>query len=429
MAFEQDDAQNQAVVDAVEDDSSPHLRSDDILVPGIGHSLQQFVYWGLSGQSQSSKRIHDQVDPEHLNGSQRRLLEDDSASEGHHYGHTVDGQLELKELSDAVENVTAVLDSCDDGAEVVIQKNDASRLLGNLGTSNAHSEPDVGLLEGGSIVGAIASHGHHVLELLQPSSEQVLVVRRRSGENSQLIGDFLELVKILDHVLHLGLLGPISWFVALFLLLFVQLGYLISIHGDLNNASCELSECFSLHDCVEVLGSLNGWRDEVGWENMGVFGDGCSSLGVVACHHSDGDACLLAVEDGFRDGFLEGVLDSGHAYHDQVLFQPFRVVCPGIRFGYLSVAEKEGPQRFVREVADGAPELLSPVLIDLCDGVSLIDVVFAAFQQYFRSPLREDEELFGPADLIDDGHSFSVGAEGNGVDGLGFPSDLFEVVA
>ena len=114
VSFEQDDGQNDAVVDAVEDYSSPHLGSNNVLVSSIWHSFQQFVNRRLSRQSQGSQCVHDQVDPKHLDGSEGRLLQDDCSGEGHHDSHAVDSQLELKELSDAVEDVSTVLDCCDD---------------------------------------------------------------------------------------------------------------------------------------------------------------------------------------------------------------------------------------------------------------------------------------------------------------------------
>ena len=74
MAFEEHDGQDDAVVDTVEDDSSPHLRSNDIFVSGIRHSCQKFIEGWFGGQGQSCKSVHDQVDPEHLNWSQGGFL-------------------------------------------------------------------------------------------------------------------------------------------------------------------------------------------------------------------------------------------------------------------------------------------------------------------------------------------------------------------
>jgi len=71
MPFEEHYCQYDTVINAVEDDSSPHLGSDDVFVSGNRHSCQKFIKGWVSGQGQSCKGIHDQVDPEHLNWAQR----------------------------------------------------------------------------------------------------------------------------------------------------------------------------------------------------------------------------------------------------------------------------------------------------------------------------------------------------------------------
>ena len=76
MALEKHNAQDDAVVNAVEDDPSPHLRSDDMLMPRVWHSGQEFIKWGVSGQGQSCQSVHNQVDPKHLNWSQWGSFED-----------------------------------------------------------------------------------------------------------------------------------------------------------------------------------------------------------------------------------------------------------------------------------------------------------------------------------------------------------------
>jgi hypothetical protein len=40
ISLEKHDAQNQTMVNTVEDDSSPHLRSDNVFISSIRHSLQ-----------------------------------------------------------------------------------------------------------------------------------------------------------------------------------------------------------------------------------------------------------------------------------------------------------------------------------------------------------------------------------------------------
>lgn len=114
------------------------------------------------------------------------------------------------------------------------------------------------------------------------------------------------------------------------LLLLFLFCYLISVHRNLDDASSKFPEGFSLHDGVIVFGSLDGGRDKVGGKDVCILGNSSCGLSVVTRNHSDSDACLLAVEDSFRDGFLERVFDASNADDDQVLFQSFGVVCFGV---------------------------------------------------------------------------------------------------
>jgi hypothetical protein len=51
VSLEEDDGQHEDLVEAVEDDSAPHLGSNDMFFPFVGHSLQQIVGRRLGRQS------------------------------------------------------------------------------------------------------------------------------------------------------------------------------------------------------------------------------------------------------------------------------------------------------------------------------------------------------------------------------------------
>ena len=89
----------------MEDDKFPHLGGDKAFSLGVGFSLEEFVAGGLGGEGEGGEGIHDEVDPQHLDGIEGRFPQDGSSHEGHHQGHKVDGQLELQELSDRVKDV------------------------------------------------------------------------------------------------------------------------------------------------------------------------------------------------------------------------------------------------------------------------------------------------------------------------------------
>lgn len=71
---EQDEDYGQ-LVDGVSQDVLHHGSGDERLVAAIRVPEQQGLCWRLGGESQRSEGVHDEVDPQHLHGFQRRVLE------------------------------------------------------------------------------------------------------------------------------------------------------------------------------------------------------------------------------------------------------------------------------------------------------------------------------------------------------------------
>jgi hypothetical protein len=103
-----------------------HLLGDYILLLPIWWSLQEIFLWKLSGKSERSKRVHDQVDPKELNSLKWRLPHDNGSDEGNDQGNNIDCQLELKESSNVVINISSPLAGCNNGSKVIILNNDIS---------------------------------------------------------------------------------------------------------------------------------------------------------------------------------------------------------------------------------------------------------------------------------------------------------------
>ena len=103
----------------------------------VRFALEQIGSWHFGGQSQRSQSVHDQVDPEHLDSLERRVLDETSADEGHSHGHDVDSQLELQELGDRVVDVTAPHDCLDDAVEVVVRQDNVGRFFGHVRSGDA----------------------------------------------------------------------------------------------------------------------------------------------------------------------------------------------------------------------------------------------------------------------------------------------------
>ena len=62
------------------------------------------------------------------------------------------------ELGEVVEDAASLLDGGLDGREVVVGQHHVAGVLGDLGAAEAHRDADVGLLERGRVVDAVAGH-------------------------------------------------------------------------------------------------------------------------------------------------------------------------------------------------------------------------------------------------------------------------------
>lgn len=70
--------------------------------------------WHFSGKSEGSEGVHNQVDPEKLDSLEWSSLHESGAEEYSQEGVDIDGQLELEESLDVIEDVSSPLTSLDD---------------------------------------------------------------------------------------------------------------------------------------------------------------------------------------------------------------------------------------------------------------------------------------------------------------------------
>lgn len=92
----------------------------------------------------------------------------------------------------AVEDLARSLESVNDGTETGGKENDIGGGTGSIG-STLDSNTSIGLLQGGSIVDTVTSHGNEVATLLENLDDRVLVL----GENfSETIGSLDEIVNL-----------------------------------------------------------------------------------------------------------------------------------------------------------------------------------------------------------------------------------------
>ena len=76
----------------------PHLPGHEGLVASIRLALQEIRSRALSSKGKRSQRVHDEVDPEKLQGSQRRITDSESRDQSKRHGNNINCQLELKKF-------------------------------------------------------------------------------------------------------------------------------------------------------------------------------------------------------------------------------------------------------------------------------------------------------------------------------------------
>lgn len=106
-AGEEDGQNDDCLEDGLAENVLNHLSGDDVFLLSIWWPHKQLWLRCLGGECEGSKGVHDEVDPEKLDGGKWTLLEYQGADEAGEEGDYVDGQLELEESSNVVINISA----------------------------------------------------------------------------------------------------------------------------------------------------------------------------------------------------------------------------------------------------------------------------------------------------------------------------------
>lgn len=136
-----------------------YVCSDERCLFALGRTVEDLFGWGIRGQRQGGKGVHDEVDPEELDGFQDRLhvWVVDGGGKGEDNSGNIDGNLELwevsmlrdgrdkggggcylEELLDGVVDGSSPFQGCYNGCEVVVHEDNGGRLLGDFCTRDAH---------------------------------------------------------------------------------------------------------------------------------------------------------------------------------------------------------------------------------------------------------------------------------------------------
>ena len=179
--------------------------------------------------------------------------------------------MELQELADVVKSGAAILNSTEDGAEVVVEELDISGILGNIGTSDAHGKADIRTMKRGSVVCAITCDGNSTTNLNQTVHEHKFVIRLRTRHNLEFLFDLFELTDVSNSALYAN---------------FIILRALFLLNTAINLAA----ELLASHANVILLVSLSIHLRE----NASFASDGSCSLEVVASNHADINSSKVA---------------------------------------------------------------------------------------------------------------------------------------
>ena len=93
----------------------------------------------------------------------------------------VGAQQEADHLADVGVNAASFADCVDDGGKIVVGQCHIRRALGDVGAGDAHRAADVGGLQRGRVVHAVAGHGDHLTLPLPCLDDADLVFRRNAG--------------------------------------------------------------------------------------------------------------------------------------------------------------------------------------------------------------------------------------------------------
>ena len=402
-SIEEESEKDANLKQALHQDVSPHSSIDDHCVAALRVTTLHNARIGrLCGKGESSECVHDEVDPEHLYGSQRSVVEDQRAREDNEEGNDVDRHLELKELADVVEGRSAILHSTQDAAEVIVEKLDIGRLFGNISAGNAHGKADVTTVQGRSVICTIAGNSNSSANLNKSVNKHEFVIWLGSCQDLELALNLFELAKIANRAINSNL---------------VVLAVLFTLDAAINLATELLPSHADVVLFVVVKISVR--------EYACFASDSLSSFKIITGNHTHVDTGLVAGTNSLSDTGSERVLkrhDTNHGETDlsgllvingsEIVVGRLKVLPAGLVV--VSVCEKESAVALLGE-------LLHNVLVD--DAVTLVgshghllaalsDVLGALLDDDLGGALDEDTHHAGLERMLDHrGRSLATGVE------------------
>lgn len=248
---------------------------------------------GFDAEAHVRRAGGDHDDPEDLDGADGEdgeavcVLEGEADKQRAGEGDVL-GEQVRDELLDVVEHAAALFDGVQDAGEVVVGEDDVAGVLCHVAAVLAHGDADVGALQRGRVVDAVARHGREAVAAVQRFDHADFC---RGGAARD---DEREAWERVD-------LGVAE---------FVEL------------------RCGHHHARGDVGGHVGG----VGGEDPDLRGNGARCAGMVACEHVHGDASRMAFGHGAGRFGSWGIVEADEAAEDEPFFD-LRALSAVVRVG------------------------------------------------------------------------------------------------
>ena len=183
-----DDPEGGDAHDESDHDEPGHLRArQDRLFGVAGAAVHQARGRLPVAEADRLEQHRREVDPQGLQGEERDAtgdVEDRRAEERDDEAEQA-AHLEPDVLDEVVVQPAPQLDRLDDGREVVVGQHHHGGVLGDLGAGDAHRDTDVGALQCGRVVHAVAGHRDDPALPLEQLDQTDLVLRRDAGDDAR----------------------------------------------------------------------------------------------------------------------------------------------------------------------------------------------------------------------------------------------------
>src|SRR5450830_188220 len=128
------------------------------------------------------------VDDEFQEHDVHRLQDEGPAQQHRNQAQTRDGDVDSENVAhsfaDVVEDAAPHAHCCDDTVEVVLEQDDGGGLAGDVGSSFAHGDADMGILQGWRVVDAVAGHGDDLTVCLERLDQAELLFRDHASKHA-----------------------------------------------------------------------------------------------------------------------------------------------------------------------------------------------------------------------------------------------------